>query len=96
MKGGKADIRENNQRLKQSQVYLNEEYERMNAASLSIQNTSEALKRTNNKYDGRLIKLANYQQNTPIKSGSLATWSERSKAERRRKNFGCVAPSMPS
>ena len=53
MKGGKADIRENNQRLKQSQVYLNEEYERMNAASLSIQNTSEALKRTNNKYDGR-------------------------------------------
>ena len=37
-----------------SKSYLTEEYERMNMANVSMQNTSESLKKTSMKYDGTL------------------------------------------
>ena len=37
-----------------SKSYLTEEYERMNMANVSMQNTSESLKKTSMKYDGKL------------------------------------------
>lgn len=51
-----VDVREQTERLRLTKAYLSEEYERMNAANLVIQSTSETLKRTNYKYTGRPIQ----------------------------------------
>ena len=51
------DYRDQTERLRMTKSYLTEEYERMNMANVSMQSTSESLKKTSMKYDGRLSML---------------------------------------
>ncbi len=50
-----VDYRDQTERLRMSKSYLTEEYERMNMANVSMQNTSESLKKTSMKYDGTYV-----------------------------------------
>ena len=47
-----VDVSEQAKRLRQSKVFLAENYDRMSAANMTIQNTSEILHNTNRKYTG--------------------------------------------
>ena len=52
-----VDYSEHTERLRMSKSYLAENYEKMSQANMNLQNTSEALNKTSNKYSGSVLKI---------------------------------------